>query len=100
MYVEKGYEETNKYFCNLLGINDFVILNSFDNIFINAITEKEQYVKGEEKYGAFLPVNVYVERKKMIPSEFIIGAVVYIAKEDKQYFIDAYNKTAVPYKRR
>jgi 2-phospho-L-lactate transferase/gluconeogenesis factor (CofD/UPF0052 family) len=49
MYAEKGYEETNKYFCNLLGINDFVILNSFDNVFINAITEKEQYIKGEEK---------------------------------------------------
>lgn len=49
MYARKGYEETNKYFCDLLGIKDFVLLNSFDNVFINALTESELYVKGEER---------------------------------------------------
>jgi 2-phospho-L-lactate transferase/gluconeogenesis factor (CofD/UPF0052 family)/hydroxymethylpyrimidine pyrophosphatase-like HAD family hydrolase len=38
MYKELGYEETNQYFCKLLGIDDFVILNSFDNIYIGAVT--------------------------------------------------------------
>jgi 2-phospho-L-lactate transferase/gluconeogenesis factor (CofD/UPF0052 family)/hydroxymethylpyrimidine pyrophosphatase-like HAD family hydrolase len=39
MYKELGYEETNQYFCNLLGIDDFVLLNSFDNIYIGAVTK-------------------------------------------------------------
>ena len=47
MYKELGYEETNKYFCNLLGIDDFVILNSFDNIFIGAITEHGNILNDE-----------------------------------------------------
>lgn len=49
MYARKGYEKTNKYFCNLLGIKDFVLLNSPDNVFINAITENNQFIKGEER---------------------------------------------------
>lgn len=39
MYKEIGYEKTNSFFCNLLGIDDFVILNSFDNVFIKALTK-------------------------------------------------------------
>jgi 2-phospho-L-lactate transferase/gluconeogenesis factor (CofD/UPF0052 family) len=47
MYKVIGYEETNKYFCNLLGLDDFVILNSFDNVFINAVTERGVVIKDE-----------------------------------------------------
>jgi len=47
MYKELGYEETNAYFCKLLGIDDFVILNSFDNIFIGAITESGKFLNDE-----------------------------------------------------
>lgn len=38
MYKEFGYEYTNSLFCDLLGIDDFVILNSFDNVYLHAIT--------------------------------------------------------------
>ena len=38
MYSELGYEKTNKISCDLLGIDDFVILNSFQNVYLNAIT--------------------------------------------------------------
>lgn len=47
MYAEHGYEVTNKYFCDLLGIDDFVILNSFDNVYVKAQTESG-YVIHEE----------------------------------------------------
>ena len=49
LYAKKGYEETNKFFAKFLRINDFVFLNSFDNVFINAITENNHLVKGEER---------------------------------------------------
>lgn len=39
MYSEYGYENTNKFFCDMLGIDDFVILNSFDNVYLNAVLE-------------------------------------------------------------
>lgn len=39
MYREIGYEETNRIFCELLGIDDFVVLNSFDNVYLNAHLE-------------------------------------------------------------
>ena len=39
MYSELGYEKTNKISCDLLGIDDFVILNSFQNVYLNAITD-------------------------------------------------------------
>ena len=38
MYREHGYEYTNSFFCELLGIDDFVILNSYDNVAIGAKT--------------------------------------------------------------
>lgn len=47
MYSEIGYEETNKFFCNLLGLDDFVILNSFDNVFIKAQTESGKIIEEE-----------------------------------------------------
>lgn len=49
MYTRIGYEATHRYFCDLLGINDFVILNSLDNVYISATTKNGNYVKGEEK---------------------------------------------------
>lgn len=39
MYSEYGYEATNKFFCDMLGIDDFVILNSFDNVYLHAVLE-------------------------------------------------------------
>lgn len=47
MYAEHGYEYTNKYFAELLGIDDFVILNSFDNVYIEALTERGKIIEDE-----------------------------------------------------
>ena len=47
MYSEIGYEETNKYFTSLLGIDDFVILNSFDNVYIQAVTRDSSVIEDE-----------------------------------------------------
>ena len=47
MYETIGYEKTNAYFCNLLGIDDFVILNSFDNVYLKAITENKNKIDDE-----------------------------------------------------
>lgn len=47
MYKEIGYEKTNEHFCNKLGIDDFVILNSFDNVFIKAKTESGKIIDDE-----------------------------------------------------
>lgn len=47
MYKELGYEATNKYFCDLLGLEDFVILNSFDNVYIQAVTESGKVIADE-----------------------------------------------------
>ncbi len=47
MYEEIGYELTNKHFCDKLGIDDFVVLNSFDNLFIKAQTESGHVIQDE-----------------------------------------------------
>lgn len=47
MYKEMGYEQTNKYFCDLLDIDDFVILNSFDNVYIHAHLKDGREVEDE-----------------------------------------------------
>lgn len=47
MYQELGYEQTNSFFCNLLGLDDFVILNSFDNVFISARTKSGNIISDE-----------------------------------------------------
>lgn len=47
MYSELGYEATNKYFCDLLGIDDFVILNSFDNVYLKARTKNGNIIEDE-----------------------------------------------------
>ena len=47
MYAEAGYEATNKFFCDMLGLDDFVILNSFDNIYIKAETESGHVIEEE-----------------------------------------------------
>lgn len=36
MYKEHGYDYTNSFFCSLLGIEDFVLLNSYDNVHLKA----------------------------------------------------------------
>jgi hypothetical protein len=53
MYTMFGYESTNKYFCNLLGIDDFVILNSFDNVYISAETLNGTVLDDEGKIVEF-----------------------------------------------
>lgn len=47
MYQELGYEQTNSFFCKLLGLDDFVILNSFDNVFISARTKSGHIIEDE-----------------------------------------------------
>ena len=47
MYKELGYEKTNKTICDLLGIDDFVLLNSFDNVYLNAILDDNNILKDE-----------------------------------------------------
>ena len=47
MYNMHGYTETHSYFCDLLGIEDFVILNSFDNVFITACTQNNMIIEDE-----------------------------------------------------
>lgn len=47
MYQELGYEQTNSFFCELLGLDDFVILNSFDNVFISARTKSGRIIEDE-----------------------------------------------------
>lgn len=47
MYQEMGYEEANKRMCDFLGIDDFVILNSFVNVKLKATTEGEKEIKDE-----------------------------------------------------
>ena len=48
MYAEEGYEYTNNFFTtDLLNIDDFVVLNSFDNIFIKGVTESGKVIDEE-----------------------------------------------------
>lgn len=47
MYRELGYEKTNRHFCEMMGIEDFVVLNSFDNVFIKAVTESGDVIEDE-----------------------------------------------------
>ena len=47
MYSELGYEKTNEISCDLLGVDDFVILNSFQNVYLNAITSDYQVINDE-----------------------------------------------------
>lgn len=47
MYQERGYEFTNNFFCNRLGLDDFVILNSFDNVYIEAETASGKRITEE-----------------------------------------------------
>lgn len=50
MYREIGYEATNRHFCEeLLGIPDFVVLNSFDNVYIKAQTKSGYVIEDEGK---------------------------------------------------
>lgn len=47
MFAQIGYEKTNQHFCNKMGINDFVVLNSFDNVFIKAKTQSGHIIQDE-----------------------------------------------------
>lgn len=47
MYSELGYEKTNKHFCDRMNIPDFVVLNSFDNLFVKAETQSGKIISDE-----------------------------------------------------
>lgn len=47
MYKERGYEKTNKIFCNLLKLDDFVLLNSFDNVYLRAFLDDDSLLEDE-----------------------------------------------------
>lgn len=47
MYTEYGYEETHKKICSCLGIEDSVVLNSFDRIKLIAQTESGHLLEDE-----------------------------------------------------
>ena len=48
MYAQSGYEATNYYFCNkILDIDSFVLLNSFSNAYLKAITNSGYVIKDE-----------------------------------------------------
>ena len=47
MYKELGYEQTNSFICKLLDIDDFLILNSFDNVYLNAMLDNGQILEDE-----------------------------------------------------
>ena len=48
MYAQSGYEYTNDYFCNkILDIDSFVLLNSFSNAYLKAITNSGYVIKDE-----------------------------------------------------
>ncbi len=48
MYAQSGYEYTNDYFCNrILDIDSFVLLNSFSNAYLKAITNSGHIIKDE-----------------------------------------------------
>ena len=48
MYAQSGYEYTNDYFCNkILDIDSFVLLNSFSNVYLKAITNSGYVIKDE-----------------------------------------------------
>lgn len=48
MYAQSGYEYTNYYFCNnILDIDSFVLLNSFSNAYLKAITNSGYVIKDE-----------------------------------------------------
>ena len=48
MYAQSGYESTNYYFCNkILDIDSFVLLNSFSNAYLKAITTSGYVIEDE-----------------------------------------------------
>lgn len=48
MYAQSGYENTNDYFCNkILDIDSFVLLNSFSNAYLKAITNSGYVIEDE-----------------------------------------------------
>ena len=47
MYAAFGYKKTNSIFCGLLGIDDFLLLNSFDNVYIQARTKSNHLIEDE-----------------------------------------------------
>lgn len=47
-YATMGYEATNDYFCNhILDIDSFVLLNSYSNVYLQAITKSDYIIKDE-----------------------------------------------------
>ena len=84
-YSTVGYEEANKYFCNLLRIKDFVKINSDENIYIKAITEKSNIIQTEGDLVAFN------SSEKIVDVDFF--------KDENPISIDEYkNKSVNEYK--
>ena len=49
MYKEHGYDYTNAFFCSLLGIEDFVLLNSYDNVVLKAGVKGNRILESESE---------------------------------------------------
>ena len=47
MFLQYGYDKTNEIMCNLLNIPNFVKLNSYDNVYINALTKAGNIIEDE-----------------------------------------------------
>lgn len=47
MYHDCGYSYTNKFFSKFLGIKNCVFMNSYDNVYISAITESGDFIPDE-----------------------------------------------------
>lgn len=81
MYSEIGYEATNTFFCNLLNIDDFVLCNSFDNVYLKAITESGYIIEDEGDLVDFKNpndkiVNVFYEGEEKSLNEKAIDRVL------------------------
>lgn len=67
MYKEHGYDYTNAFFCSLLGIDDFVLLNSYDNVVLKAKTSGQVTLECEAE------IVEYCNDKNPILGIFFIG---------------------------
>ena len=77
MYKEIGYAATNKYFTELLGLNNFVKINSYDNAYIYAETVSGKNIGGEENIVEYKNADdpivklIYTDKNGKKMSEFL-----------------------------
>ena len=83
MYKEFGYEYTNALFCDLLGIDDFVILNSFDNVYLHAITcsgnlltDEGEIVEYSNTYDPIVSISYHTEDSMMTAVQHLNPKVI------------------------